>query len=896
MPENEKTIHKYRKPIDLIQPLGTVGEAVADFGGRQVEQSDDKYSSGVQTIRKYTTPEMEAMALAAIKETMISMKAELNQIVLTASQAEKLIGQGKISIAELRDKGQLRHRLEETVGLSAFDKRKIMRHRQGVHDLLTVKMALLASNRCGDVIGKREMEYLHSCDFYDLGNKRTHELLKTYFCISDNEVLKSVNPASMSQSQIKRLIKTGQRNGFSMQDEAALRLVDRQIKNKAVRMKAGRRLNIRKRIDTLKTYVSRSDENLGAGIQSAAYVAQVAPAGYALAKFGLKAGIVTISFSAKYTGVSRLLTVLNRIRQEKTAQALQMAKCAVRGSRPYQGMVRKKGEIKHRIQKNTAYQRVKETGKSIREKGKAAARKAQRVKTVAKAARRRMRQGGSVVFAPVRFIGKTFFSFGGMFGKLKMAVMAVAGVAVGMFLVLIVLINGMLSICRTESETAMTVILTDQDRCIADLSIMLMEKSEERRTEAERILSDGPQGSYVYGGRALDRYGYPDGEGGWVEGARLVYVNGAGEQILTGANNHKDVIVVAYIIMDANMDGNTQARDNLIDDLWHIMNPVIEVKETDIYCCTGGCSSFSYNCDSDADMKAMEKLRDEGVEIYGEIEVCVDRDNKDEPEQADDNPSGNNKKRECKGHSITVCYGHRDATILVPVFSLDDLMEGNVLLSAHGTNYAGYVRDFEGWTEENREWALSLYQTNWHELYGTDPSAGTGGMAGMGMSREQISGILEGYGSLEDTRAALCSDAMSFVGRIPYYWGGKAEAQSYEGNCFNTAVTPDYKGRDRKGLDCSGFVQWTIWRVTGIRRGGSTSSITSGLEQIDMSALQPGDLGLMNVPGAGSNHVGIFVGYDGKGQALWCHENSADGNVSVNTTACFKYYYRLFQD
>ena len=71
-----------------------------------------------------------------------------------------------------------------------------------------------------------------------------------------------------------------------MQDEAALRLVDRQIKNKAVRMKAGRRLNIRKRIDTLKTYVSRSDENIGAGIQSAAYVAQVASAGYALAKFG----------------------------------------------------------------------------------------------------------------------------------------------------------------------------------------------------------------------------------------------------------------------------------------------------------------------------------------------------------------------------------------------------------------------------------------------------------------------------------------------------------------------------------------------------------------------------------------------------------------------------------
>ena len=107
-------------------------------------------------------------------------------------------------------------------------------------------------------------------------------------------------------------------------------------------------------------------------------------------------------------------------------------------------------------------------------------------------------------------------------------------------------------------------------------------------------------------------------------------------------------------------------------------------------------------------------------------------------------------------------------------------------------------------------------------------------------------------------------------------------------------VAADYKGRDKKGLDCSGFVQWTIWRVTGVRLGGSTATITSGMGQITAADLQPGDLGLMALPGSDSNHVGIFVGYDEAGRALWCHENSSAGNVSVDATTCFRYYYRLF--
>lgn len=143
-------------------------------------------------------------------------------------------------------------------------------------------------------------------------------------------------------------------------------------------------------------------------------------------------------------------------------------------------------------------------------------------------------------------------------------------------------------------------------------------------------------------------------------------------------------------------------------------------------------------------------------------------------------------------------------------------------------------------------------------------------------------------------RSLISHDNRIFAERRFYCRGGKAVSKSYEGNSFYFTVAADNKGRDKRGLDCSGFVQWIVWRVTDVKLGSSTSTITSGMGQITAAELQPGDLGLMALPGAASNHVGIFVGYDESGRALWCHENSSAGNVSVDATACFKYYFRMF--
>ena len=77
----------------------------------------------------------------------------------------------------------------------------------------------------------------------------------------------------------------------------------------------------------------------------------------------------------------------------------------------------------------------------------------------------------------------------------------------------------------------------------------------------------------------------------------------------------------------------------------------------------------------------------------------------------------------------------------------------------------------------------------------------------------------------------------------------------------------DGKGRAVAGLDCSGFVGWVYWTAFGVKPGMSTGTFTDslGLEQIGFGELQPGNIGLQAVPGAASNHIGIFLGLDENG-------------------------------
>lgn len=100
-------------------------------------------------------------------------------------------------------------------------------------------------------------------------------------------------------------------------------------------------------------------------------------------------------------------------------------------------------------------------------------------------------------------------------------------------------------------------------------------------------------------------------------------------------------------------------------------------------------------------------------------------------------------------------------------------------------------------------------------------------------------------------------------------------------------------------LDCSSFVAWCFqkcgyrdvpyWSTTGTFLGAAN------FRQISASDLKPGDIGLINwVASGGSNHVGIFVGRDANGQAMWLHCTSRQNSGSSIVTGPRISYYSAF--
>ena len=139
------------------------------------------------------------------------------------------------------------------------------------------------------------------------------------------------------------------------------------------------------------------------------------------------------------------------------------------------------------------------------------------------------------------------------------------------------------------------------------------------------------------------------------------------------------------------------------------------------------------------------------------------------------------------------------------------------------------------------------------------------------------------------TRKDLVKFALQYVGKIPYYYGGHDANAGYDGNDFGSIVSPDEKGRTRKGLDCSGFVQWVYNSSWGASLPNTTAGYT-GYSTKGKSQLKVGDLGFKKTPGSDDNHVGIYIGQDENGRDLWVHATGQPVNTVVVDSYNFQYF------
>lgn len=134
------------------------------------------------------------------------------------------------------------------------------------------------------------------------------------------------------------------------------------------------------------------------------------------------------------------------------------------------------------------------------------------------------------------------------------------------------------------------------------------------------------------------------------------------------------------------------------------------------------------------------------------------------------------------------------------------------------------------------------------------------------------------------TRKHILTTALSLVGKVPYFWGGKSAAgwnDEWNTPKLVTAPGSSTSGTIRPyGLDCSGFTDWVYKTALGVSLYEGTWNQWDNTYAITESELLPGDLGFMAEPGTVPvNHVLIYAGKGENGEQMWVHCASGTGVV-----------------
>ena len=240
------------------------------------------------------------------------------------------------------------------------------------------------------------------------------------------------------------------------------------------------------------------------------------------------------------------------------------------------------------------------------------------------------------------------------------------------------------------------------------------------------------------------------------------------------------------------------------------------------------------------------------------------------------------------------CPGHVDLTIKITVVGFDD-ENGlrNIQLDS--------MKDLEeqdqkpgsrwhGWDDYTIAAVKRLKEQDWFKDYGLSISSVEKKSP---LTEEEISAYMKDLPEdLSEERKALIHFALSSVGKVPYFYGGKAGVKGLEGNHFGATISSsDYKGRNRKGLDCSGFVQWAYWSSVdrSLDFASSTQELIGKGQKIKRSELKAGDL---IIQPSGESHVVVFIKWTKDGKMLAVHENGTAGNISVDEVQANYPYYR----
>lgn len=163
----------------------------------------------------------------------------------------------------------------------------------------------------------------------------------------------------------------------------------------------------------------------------------------------------------------------------------------------------------------------------------------------------------------------------------------------------------------------------------------------------------------------------------------------------------------------------------------------------------------------------------------------------------------------------------------------------------------------------------------------------------LGISQEDAAELLRRLPEdLSPERRAVVETACKLVGKLNYFWGGKSLVLGWDSRWGTiqkvwAAGSPSTGTYRPYGMDCSGFVDWVFYNMSGgsyiIGHGGGARMQHSYCTPISWTQAQPGDL----VFYPDDTHVGIVGGWDESGNIQIIHCASGQNNVVITGKAGF---------
>lgn len=168
------------------------------------------------------------------------------------------------------------------------------------------------------------------------------------------------------------------------------------------------------------------------------------------------------------------------------------------------------------------------------------------------------------------------------------------------------------------------------------------------------------------------------------------------------------------------------------------------------------------------------------------------------------------------------------------------------------TDNYGIENDFEGWTDDNKDWALTFFEQSdedWTDMYDISFPGNCASMLGSEDADNYLAEIEANYGGeLSEDRKWLIKTALQEVGKHYYLYGGGHTADG------------------GAGFDCSGFVCYVLYQ-SGVDYNYNYRSCVALKDSYLASsheARKPGDLLIKNGTAGGTtssaNHVAIYLG------------------------------------